>query len=105
VLGRPLAAGAFDKNPAHGLGCGSKEVPPAVPGLGLFAAHQSNIRLVDQCRGLKCLTWLLMSHFFSGQPSQLVINQRQKLLGRPEVALLNRTEDAGDFVHKAHPYF
>ena len=53
ALGRPLPAGPFDKNPAHGLGCGSKEVPPAVPGLGLLAINQANIRLVDQGRGLE----------------------------------------------------
>lgn len=39
-------------------------------------------------------------HSVSGQASQLVVNQRQQLLGGLGVALLNGIEQAGDLTHE-----
>jgi hypothetical protein len=48
-----------DQHAAHSFGGGGEEVAAAVPVRGLFRVHQSQIRLVDQGSGLKCLARLL----------------------------------------------
>ena len=67
--------------------------------LGLLLVHQSEVGLVNQGRGLERLPWLLPGHLRGRQPAQLVVDQRQQLLGGLRVALLDRREDAGDVVH------
>ena len=53
---------------------------------------------MDQGRGLEGLARLLLSEPLGGQLAQLVVDQRQELLGRLGVALLDGREDAGDVV-------
>jgi hypothetical protein len=57
---------------------------------------------VDQGRGLEGL-----AGFFAGQPlrrqlAQLVVDERQELLGGARVALLDGRQDAGDIAHWWH---
>ena len=100
VLRASLAAGAVDQDPPHGLGRGGEEVAAAVPVPGsLSASDQPEVRLVDQGRGLERLAGLLLRQLLGGQLAQLVVDQRQELLGRLRVALLDGREDAGDVVH------
>ena len=47
-----VAACGFDKDTAHGLGRGGKEVAAPVPLLWLIARYQSQICLMNQRRGL-----------------------------------------------------
>ena len=63
---------------------------------------------MDQGRGLERLAGLLLGQPLGGQLAQLVVDQRQELLGRLRVALLDGREDAGHVVHAgvfipAHP--
>ena len=55
--------------------------------------HQPQVRLVDQGRGLERLAGLLLGQLLGGQLAQLVVDQRQELLGRLGVALLDGRED------------
>jgi len=54
---------------------------------------------MDQCRGLQRLSGILLSHFVGGQFAQLVIDQRQQLLGGLAVASFDLPEDLGDVNH------
>ena len=54
--------------------------------LGLVNIDQPEIRLVHQGRGLKRLTRILMDELRRGQFSQLLIDQRQELVGGTRVA-------------------
>jgi len=65
--------------------------------------HQREVCLVHQGRGLECLPGLLVGELLGGQPPKLVIDQRQKLLGRLGVALVNGREDSSNLVHRIHP--
>ena len=58
---------------------------------------------MDQGRGLERLARLLLGQPLGGQLAQLVVDQRQELLGRLGVALLDGREDAGDVVHREPP--
>ena len=40
--------------------------------------------------------------YLGRQPAQLVVDQRQELLGGVRIALLDGGQDAGDFVHGQH---
>ena len=67
--------------------------------------HQPDVRLVDQGCGLERLPGLLLGHLLGRQPAQFLIDQRQELLGRVGIALLDGGEDSGDLVHRTHPSF
>ena len=64
---------------------------------------QPQVRLVDQGRGLERLAGLLLGQPLGGQLAQLVVDQRQQLLGGLGVALLDGREDPGHFVHRRRP--
>ena len=65
----------------------------------LLRVHQPQVRLVDQGRGLERLARLLLGQPLRGQLAQLVVDQRQQLLGGVRVALLDGGQDAGDLAH------
>jgi hypothetical protein len=102
----PLAmfvACLIDEDAAHSLGGSGEEVAPAVPVLGLVAINQTQVGLMDQGRGLKCLSWLLLCEFLRREPTQLLVDQGQQLLGGRRVALLDGRQDARDLVaHGRH---
>ena len=56
----------------------------AIPVLGFLRVDQPDVRLMDEWRGLERLAGLLLGHFLSRQFSQLIVEQRQELLGRPQ---------------------
>jgi hypothetical protein len=70
-------------------GRGYEEVIPAVPTLRLVRIDQPEIRFMNQRRALKGLTRMLPGELLGGQLAQLVIDQRQKLLGCLQIALLD----------------
>jgi hypothetical protein len=49
--------------------------------LGLLDVHQSDVRFMDECRGLQGLARRLLGHLLGSQLPQLVVDQGQKLLG------------------------
>jgi Transposase DDE domain len=95
-----LVAGAVDEDAAHGLGGGREEMPAGLPALAILSAHQAEIGFVDQGRGLKCLTALLLGQFLRCQLAQLAVNERQELLGGLGIALLDRGQDGGNIAHR-----
>ena len=73
-----------------GRGCSSVVAGP----------DQPQVRLVDQGRGLERLAGLLLRQLPGGQLAQLVVDQRQQLLGRAGLALLDGGQDPRDVVHR-----
>jgi hypothetical protein len=63
----------LDEDPAHGLGGRGKEVTPIVE---FLIAHQPQIGLVHQGRGVEGLAGLLPGELLRGELAQLVIDQR-----------------------------
>ena len=99
VLAASLAAGVLDQDAPHGLGRRGEEMAAAVPIARASRSDQPQVRLVDQGGGLERLPGLLLRQPLGGQLAQLVVDQRQELLGGLGVALLDRREDASDVVH------
>ena len=66
-----------------------------------LAAHQPQVGLVDQGRRLERLARLLLRQPLGGQLAQLVVDERQELLGGGRVAVLDRGQDPGDVGHAA----
>ena len=62
------------------------------------ASDQPQVGLVDQGRGLERLAGLLLGQPLRRQLAQLVVDQRQQLLGGVRVALLDGGQDARDVV-------
>ena len=54
---------------------------------------------MHQGRGLERLPRLLLGQLLRRQLAQLVVDQRQELLGGVRVALLDGGQDAGDITH------
>ena len=67
-------------------------------------SDQPEVRLVDQGRRLERLARLLLGQLRCGQLAQLVVDQRQELLGGLGVAVLDGREDARDVVHRRPVY-
>ena len=101
MLEPAFAAGSFDEDAAHGFRRGGEEMAAAVPVLGLFHVHQPQIGFMDQGRGLERLAGFFPGQFPRGQLAQLVVDQRQELLGGVRVALLDGGQDARDLGHAA----
>ena len=102
MFGPALLPGTVDEDATHGLGGGGKEVSPAVPvrrSRCRSPLHQPEVGLVDQSRGLERLSWFLLSQFLGGKLPQLVVDQRQELLGGVRIALLDLIQDPRYFGH------
>jgi hypothetical protein len=67
-------------------------------GFKALIAHQTQIGLVKERRGIKRVTGLLSGHLCRCQPPPLIVGHRRKLLRGLEAALLDRTQDAGNLV-------
>ena len=67
--------------------------------IGTGGPQQPHVGFVHQRRGLERLPRLLLGQLGSGQFSQFVIHQRQQLLGRAWVAVLNLRENLRDIGH------
>src|SRR5262249_28798499 len=85
---------------ADGVGGGGEEVAAAVPVPGRLRVHEPEVGLVHQGGGLERLAGLLPGQAMGRQLAQLLIDQRQELLRRVRVALLDGPQDAR---HLAHP--
>src|SRR5262249_43979745 len=57
---------------------GRKEMAAALPVPFLFTAHEPQVRLMNQRRGLKRLSGLLLCELSSSQQAQLLIHERQQ---------------------------
>ena len=82
VFDATFLTGGIDEDSTHRLSdCGEK-MSSAIPSLNAFAADQPDVRLVNERRGLERLTWRFLIKLMGGQFPQLVVDQRQQLLGR-----------------------
>ena len=66
---------------------------------GACRADEPQVGLVDQGGRLERLPRLLLGQLLGRQLAQLVVDQRQELLGGVRVALLDGGQDAGDVGH------
>src|SRR5262249_30679086 len=105
ALSAPALAGftssSVHQNPAHRLGGGGKKVPTAVPTVSVVGIDQPDVRFMNQSGGLQCLARLLLRQPSGGEFAQLVIYQRQELLGGSRIARIDRVQNLGDFVHRS----
>src|SRR5262249_36935252 len=103
-----LAAGFLDQDAAHGLGRGSEEVAAAVPvrlgppRLPPRAPPQPPGRPLGPRPRPGGLPRPLLRELLRRQPPQLVVHERQQLLGGVLIALLDRGQDARDVTHRRH---
>jgi hypothetical protein len=78
----------LDQDAAHGLSRGGEKVPPAVPlrftgGIPFATSRESEVRLVNEGRGIQGLPRAFLRHLLGCQPPELVINKRQQPPGKP----------------------
>ena len=65
-----------------------------------LAPGQPQPSLVNQRRGLKCVTGSLASHFVRGQFTQFLLNQRQEFLSGRGVAAIHGIKHVCDVADK-----
>ncbi len=78
----------------HGLRRGAEEMAPTVPVLRPLSADEAQLRFVDQGRRLERLTGPFPGQPVTGEAPQLVLDQRQELLGGVPFALSGLRRDA-----------
>ena len=83
--------GMLDENAAHRLGRGDVEMGRVVEG-GVARADEPEVGLVHQGGRLQRVLGALPGHLALGRPAQLVVDERQQLLGGPWVALADGIE-------------
>jgi hypothetical protein len=98
VFGAALAPGAVHQDVPHRFGRRGEEVASSVPLLP-FRADQPQPGFMDERGRLERVPGGLLGHFRTGQSSQLFIDQRQQILRRCGIAVLNCFKDA---CHVAH---
>src|SRR5262249_34641117 len=85
-LGRLPASRVLDQDMAHSH-CGDAEkVRPVLP-INLFFISQPQVGLVNQVRGLQCVTGALLAEVITGQASQLTIDPRRQFIERGLIAI------------------
>jgi len=90
-----LAPGLVDQDLTHGLGGGPEEMPAAVPAR-LVVPEQTQVRLVDEGRGLERRPRAQHCHPRLGDPVQLAVDQRQQLGGSIAVAVIGGVQEVRD---------
>src|SRR5262249_55572400 len=103
-LVRLLVARVLDEDAPHRLRRRREEMPPAVPLLRPLLIDETQVRLVNQRRRLECLSRLLLRQPRRRQLAQLVIDQRQQLLRRRRVALLDGRQNPRHVTHRPSPH-
>jgi len=71
--------GILHKDSTHRFSRGAKKVAAAVPVLRLLNIDETDIRLVDQGRGLKRLPRFFVAKLLHSQFAQFIVQQRQEL--------------------------
>jgi hypothetical protein len=102
AAGAVLSAGMVDEDAAHGLGRRGEEVNSSVPGLLRVGPDELEIRFMDQSRRLQGVARPLAGEALGGQPEQLLVDERQELLGGVGVSLLDGRQDARNVAHGRH---
>ena len=70
-------------------------VAPFVP----LRLHETQIRFMNQRRGLQSMARMLVSHLHRRQSSQFLVNQRQQFVGGFPISFLKTFENPGDIAH------
>jgi len=98
---RPTAR-LVDQDPAHRARRSAEEVPAPVPAR-VGVPHQTQVGLVHEAGRLQRLARTLARHARARQRAQLVVDQRQELLGpaRSASALLQLLEQARHHLARA----
>ena len=98
-----LATGAVNEDAPHGFSGGPEEVRAILPGLR-GRIHQLEPSFVDQRGRLERMARALPGHLVRSQAAQFIVNQRQQLVGRLGVALLDGGEHLRNIVHCARDF-
>src|SRR4029077_580471 len=76
-----------------------EEMAAAVPVLRLLDINQAQIGFMDQSGCLKRQAGLFVGQSLGCQLAQLIVDQRQELLGSGWTALIDGLEDMGNVTH------
>jgi hypothetical protein len=94
-----FTSSVFDQDAAHGLSGRSEEVAAAVPVRFRLGADDSQVRLMNEGRGIERLANRFVGQSVCRQPSQLVIDQRQELRRGIRIPRLNILQKIGNVAH------
>jgi hypothetical protein len=95
VFDSVFSSGNFDEDSAHGFGGGREEMAAVIPVhvSSSGGRDESHISFVDECRGLQRLPGLFMRQLVGGEPTELIIDQGQKLIRRMRVTVLEGRQE------------
>jgi hypothetical protein len=95
-----LPACILDEDSAHRFGSCCEKMAAAVPLRWLGTINDAQIRFMNKRRALECLAGFFVRQTVSGEASQLVVNERQKLLGSFWVARFDLRQDLRNVDHR-----
>jgi len=93
-----LTTGAIHQNSAHGLRRRGEKVSTTLKVLVILVGEPQP-RFMHERGRLESVAGSFVRHLVSGEFAQLLVNQREQLIGSFGVALLNTVEDTSDVAH------
>jgi hypothetical protein len=102
VLDPPLLSRPLDKDPPHGLGRRSQEVPAAFP--LLVRPDEAEIGLVHQVGALQRSSRRIACQLPSRQSAKLVVNDGQKLISGLHVPLVDPFNELRHVIHEQRAF-
>ena len=102
MFAAPFTPGPVDEDAAHGRGRHAEEVLSIRELSFRLIADQTQVGFVDQRGSVERLPRPLLRQLLGGELAQLLVDQRQELLGGVRVALFEVGQDAGHVIHGRH---
>lgn len=93
-----------NQNPPHDL-CAQGEKVSAIVPVDAFDVDQTNVRFVDECRGLQRVAGALVPHVPVRQTAQLLVDERGEAIECREITTvpsLEQKRDVNRVGHNAH---
>src|SRR5262249_31173041 len=89
----------LDEDPPHRLRRGGEEMASTLPTLSNVDVHESHVSLMDERGRLQRLAWTFLRHLRPGEPSKLLVHQREQALGGELISTFGLLEITRYIVH------
>lgn len=91
-----MATSSLDQDASHGPRRGTEKVAATLPLLPVIRAQKSQIRLMDESRGLQRIPSRFVGKTCSSQSAKFVVHERQQIRGGLGVTVTSLAKESGE---------
>jgi hypothetical protein len=89
---------------AHDFGGEAQEVGSVLP-FHALPLSETNVRFIDQCRGLERVAHAFASHVAASEPAEFLLDKRDQFVNRGAIAVAPFVEKCSDSLGGGHALF